>query len=1079
MSINPLELVRRGIAPPAAAQRIPMALPTVQPRRALQYVPPDQRVGRKINVGDVIHGSGPRSIRDQIGGALSGVLLGAPKLAMTVGRSAAGPVRAAVDLAKGDVSPQQVLRLANHQFSTPGDVAAVRKYDPLSMQLAESGGATAGRLSHPARYKQASDEGRIVDVLLEDIGNISLASGLGAGALGEGAKAAELAGNTGRAEALGRLSTGVERVSKLGGQTADLPISIPRKALQYGGRKFVQGAEAARAGRFGEGLQGLAMRAPELTTESGRFLKSSITGLGRSGERAGTAVNRKMFRAAEGVDIAEQGAVTAVRTGIADQYRQLVDSGIDPEQARTMIVGRDVPEQTFTPDVARVAYDYLSGKVDPEVRARMDRYAATVDEVQGVSTDRALQGVGRTKPMDERYQGSEAIPEYVDQAVKAEGYTMDTVPAALLNDILDNPMVYPAAWRPSMVAAGKARALGETVPLRPAEQLAAGLPKPAYLPGGRSNVASPTTVRAGKQVLRAGIDGIRGIGSEQMRVASEVQPFSARTIAEKVGGEARDTTINAGLKRIMNDPRVKSVSDVLTPGRLDELRARAHQDALTMRGSPGQQALAEQSRFGEYVHDELAKVGFEALPGNRAEPAVGDFNPGKPAQFHEIGADTVALPVGMRDKLTKVLAPKDLNLFLKGLEKINSKFKGLVLPFSVRWQLGDTVGGMYMAAVGGGVAPWQMIDSMRQVRQLDDTAMRQIFDRPEFQDAGLSFEENQWMHGNPDRARSKTAVGRAWHKGGNLRQTSFKVNSWINRTNRQSYVLAKVQKLLDERGLSLDATSPTADWSNPAVQSAIDDAVADANRVMGTFDEMTPFERRVVRNVFPFYAWSRHITQLAFRTAIDNPQRMMWTMHLGTYGADPTKQELPWMKGSFQVGQDLFSTSFVNPFNDVANQNMFTSLDGAIRATSPGLKIAAGVAGYDANNGLALNSRPYNGKGLDLLGREGRQWASPLEAAYIVARQFPQTRTALTLAPTGEVAGIGLGPHPRFDQGSLMVDKHGQPFATDSRWQSAAGLLGLPWGTSVHDAQAILTKAAQRQAAAKKKAANTVRYGNG
>jgi hypothetical protein len=396
-----------------------------------------------------------------------------------------------------------------------------------------------------------------------------------------------------------------------------------------------------------------------------------------------------------------------------------------------------------------------------------------------------------------------------------------------------------------------------------------------------------------------------------------------------------------------------------------------------------------------------------------------------------------------------------------------------------------------MSWVGGGVPPWELVSSMQKIGDVSEAGREAVFAHKDFQDSGLNLEDSRWMRQNGGAEPPTTRLGKAWHRAGDVRRKSFKVNESINRVNRQGYVLAKLQRLLEEKGLNLDDVDGAGAWDDPTVVKAVQDAVDDANEVMGTFDQMSPFERNYVRNIFPFWAWNRHITQLAWRTAIDNPARMMWTMRLGSYGASKEDADLlPWQVGSIAIGDKLIPTNFINPLNDVAGGSIYTPT-GALRSMSPGIKMIAATFGKDFNRGAADITRPFDGKGLDELGRAGGiRMNLPIPGmgasafAYNVLRQFPQTRELMNVLPTGQVGRLGLGPHPRYGTGELMIDNRGRPIDTDSRIQSLYGLIGLrgagdtPLLGSSSDNEEIIATRDRRRAEAAKRASNTRRFGD-
>lgn len=1061
-----------------------------------------------------------RGVLGQVKDSLFGIIPGAAGLVKQAAVSAAAPARALIDYSQGELDAGEALWRANPLSGGTdalagflgNDAAAERaaKYNPLGSEAGLSAKRTIGNIRHPSRYKDAWDEGRIVGTILEDAGNVAIVGGVASKALGSAGRSASAAGNATRAARFERAANVAQRVAKPLDAVADSPISVPRRVLTGTRKLGLNKIENARAGaygpRFAQAADSLRRRAPILTSEVGGMLKKEGRAIQRTARRAETAAHRAVLRASSenGLSLVEEGVGTAVRTGLADQIRTLVDDqGLTVEDARQTITRKDIPEQTMTADVAQAAYDYVTGKMDPERAAAVGRYTEALDKIISErQTTPALAGVGRPSgPLPVEQTLNDPIQQSVEAAVQEAGFTMSTVPQQILDAILDDPDVYPRRWRPAMKAAQRARAQGYQVPLRPDDMLAAGMPEPGYLTGGRSDIADPSAFGQGRVPIREGMTGVQGMRSEKRSLTSERMPFSARTVAEQIGKEVRTAKMNAGIEELFIRGDMPTVADVIPPQRLADLKAQAAQIANDRVGrAPEAIAEREAQAFGELVAAELEDVhGYEPLIGDRGALQVGDYTPGAKVTYEAIKDNTVVLPGGLKERLTPHMRGKDMGKFMSALAKINSKFKGLVLPFSVRWQLGDLVGGAYMAWSGGGVPPWELIDGMSAAKNLDAAGREAIFDNPDYQDASLNIDERNMMNATAPTAAPTTLKGKAWRRGGDVRRAGFKLNAAINRVNRQGYVLAKVQDLLDAEGLSLDDVTTNAKWDDPKVQKAIQDAVDDANEVMGTFDEMTPFERNVVTSIFPFYAWNRHVTMLAWRTAIDHPSRMMWTLRLGAYGDENVigdTEMLPWQEGSIPVGDTLIPTNFINPYNDISGGSLLSPA-GAVRSMSPALKaLSVGLFNRDPNRNMEQLSRPYDGRGLDSLGREGGMRLNlpvpltsilgvpndPSAGLYTMLRQVPQTRELLNVLPEGEVGGIGLGPSPRYGSGEFIVDRGGDVIDRTPRIQSLFGLLGMrgdqstPFLGSMANNQDILDAEEARRREAARRARNTVRY---
>ena len=1108
-----LALRNQGAFSPLPVRRAPIGGLRLNAGSRGSYIPPDQRKKKPSDDApdNVLEWFGDAAA--DLGKAAGNIIPGAVHLGAGIAKQVTAPVRMGYDVLKGDLELGDAAKvgltlLAPWEKEELGVADLADKYTPLSQQMGQSFGQTALRLRHPTRYLDAIREGNIVNVALEDAGNLSLFAAPLAKTFGVAGRSAEAAGmgsqaaRTGAAGAFARLERGAKITQKMGGQFSDLPISLPRQGLRVAGK---------RIGGMLQKSEGLRARFPEWATPEARAARREARAGDVQARRRTTHLTKRFEQevgARSPIDsLPEEGAAMALINGVGryDDFaiRQARKAGVPVSsgEVREMHQLHDLPEQSYSPEAQAIVREYQAGTLAPEIRARVDRYMEVARRELGAGTERALLGSGRRKgTLDPRYLGDDPFDEYIIDALKergvdkaalamldqgrAQGVTWDDLhaqnPGLGISDILDSPDVYPTAWRPPMqsalriqagldeMVATRNAALGRNdaaprLPLRPADQLAAGLGRPEYLPGGNSDIVNPRSNRQGLEGTNIGFNGIVDVTSENFRGTGKYQPYSFRALADHLGREVSQTTRNEALLRWV-ESSTKRVDKVIDPAWLRQQRIEAERMAIVERATDVK-ARAQQ-HFGQMVDDLLREHNLEVLHGDLVNPKNGDFSPDVGAEYSRITEDTLVVPAGTKESLRKRFDSKDMNLVLRGLRAVNAAWKRNVLPFSVRWHLGDMVGGAFMSWTAGGIPPWEMFGSMKRLEDIGPNAQslfdKYVIDNENFIDQGLNMQQMEWLRGEGVGLREpRTRLGKRYD---NVRQRSFKANDAINRFNRHHYVAAKLQKLLDEKGLSLDSLADEAGWQTPEVQRAIEDAVTDANKTMGVFDDLTPFEQRWMKNIFPFYVWQRHITKLAWRMAVDNPARLMWTMRLGAYGAGEEPDVPSWLRGSIEVGGILIPTNYINPLNDVAGGGMFTD---PLKSMSPGIKVPVALfTGADLNKGGLQVTRPYG------TGNFNRDTGAPvdtplitrpLEALYYAARMLPIPRVAMDVAPTGEIGPIGFGPHPRYGQGTLMVNSRGEPIDTNSRWAKAAGLIGLPVPTTVEDAEAIMASGARRK----------------
>ena len=1121
-------VVRRPLPPlrPIPVRRNALPLAALQ-RRAAQAAEPE-----------------PRGLFEQLGDPLTGLIPGVARLGVSVAQSGLSPFRAAYDFAQGDMSAGDALMLgvgAPIMPIAPAIAVAsghsnptIDRYLPAQRDFGQSVNDTAMNVRHPTRYARAVEDGNIVDVVLNDLGNLSMIGGAASKALGAGARAAEAAGNTGRAASLARAESVVGRASALGGATSDAAVSVYRQGARTLGRAADAGfTRALKAeGRLGEVARTVRTRTGLHSTGEGRLGWQSL----RRGNRYGNEVAERekvaMHNVAKetGASVAEQGAALSMLNRIAQGdalIQQRVDArglNMTPEQVRGLHTLENRPEQTFTADLQPVTRAYLDGTLDPEVQARVDAVTKGAMPTLNRLQDSAMSGEGRVGAMDPAQLGDDPIDKYVGDALIEAGLDAQVVADLMdmrlngdtwfdleplfpeLTDVLNMASVYPSKWRPILGQMNKANAAGDAslgttygldMPVRPAGLLAAGIESPVYLPGGRSNLVDPKSFKLGQEPTNIGTRGVQGLGADRARVASEIQPYSLRALADKAGSTLRTVEFNKALLDFARNDKLLPASAMLGPELLSEIDLAADHAARaqvnrTVNGvldthPAGERVARRESQaykehYGNAVIEALAEKGYEIFAGDPVNTQVGDFDPAVAIDPAKVTPDAIVLPVGVKGRLVQNMVGKNLNVPLQILRRVNKAFKDNVLPFSIRWQLGDLVGGAFMGWAGGGIPPWELVSAMRQVKDLTPAAREAMFGNIDWTDAGLMGEGSRWFNNTetPEVLPTHNPLRKVGRGVRAYQQGSYKLNSTINRVNRQGYLLAKLQKVLDERGLNMEAIDQADGWDHPDVQEAITAAVADANKVMGKFDELTPFESRWMKNIFPFYVWSRHITMLAARTAIDHPARMVWTLRLGAYGAENADDLPPWLKGAIRIpdavvpdalvgeGDAYLPTSFINPFNDVVNNPAWTP-QGAISALSPGIKVPmASVFGLEPGKSFQQPFRPITRP----YGEARNPFTDGLSATI---RTFPVSREALNLAPTGSIGPLGLGPHPRYSSGRNMVDAAGNPIDTSSRGLIPLRLLGVPVPTSVEDVKNI-NSAANKKATHEANKAKKVVY---
>jgi hypothetical protein len=210
---------------------------------------------------------------------------------------------------------------------------------------------------------------------------------------------------------------------------------------------------------------------------------------------------------------------------------------------------------------------------------------------------------------------------------------------------------------------------------------------------------------------------------------------------------------------------------------------------------------------------------------------------------------------------------------------------------------------------------------------------------------------------------------------GKLTRASYRLNEFVDNLTRSSVDLAALA-----RGESTDQ----------ALQTTV--------RTLGDYSRMSTFERKVVREVIPFYAWIRHSTIATLRLPITSPARAAFLFHLSDIYRNPEEQgEL--FGSRLPLGGGLLNLGTINPLQDLTSLINPGELVGP--ALSPAIKLAASsTMGLDLSK-MAAVTRPEDTALKDPYGRP--KTTSPIatlvrnplaglgELAYQTTQQAPGT----------------------------------------------------------------------------------------
>lgn len=648
---------------------------------------------------------------------------------------------------------------------------------------------------------------------------------------------------------------------------------------------------------------------------------------------------------------------------------------------------------------------------------------------------------------------------------------------------------------------------------------------PLYMPTGASQIINPVaSVR--KQPFGTGVAPENVASFEQMRTGTvlAMTPGQAGTrIKEVLRALNRNRIIQAIVE---NKQFVSTVAERVSVERREQLMQQATRNIESRERATSPEPIANLIRkeYNILLMKELESMGLEPIsPVEMPDPndpyasreALKALDERVGPQ--DLTDTTLVMTRGMRQGLANQFINQDSARgpeFIRNLaDRIGrgtGSWKSVVLPFSVRWQVGDAVGNVLNAWVRAGIPPDELFEAMfrgQGLRIREDgsfyyespSVLQRMRTEPEIpreqgrlgrllrrpapepgqaplretlfgerveeymsdpvmaaqQSAGLQtsgnkLEDIRAMRGGTLLPGPESRVGRAFFP--RFRQAAFAFNEAQNTMARSAVALIELKRILDERGRSIDEITPIDAFNDPVLYEANRLAVERANEALGNFSALSPYERQVVRKVYPFWSWIRFINKAAFQLLVDQPDRVLFMAHLGAMSTEDEVDGLwDWLQGKEEIpGLGFFDLNFLNPYQDAIafSGKPLQRLAETATSLSPIIEFPLTAAGelYYGQTGRRLPiastlSRPGYLEGrpeestrtlADTLGgiayRGLRTFGGPYRNIIDVLPQEPSRLTGpayrLLVTPEGRIRGtdVAVGPVERFGQGSPRTE---------------------------------------------------------
>lgn len=623
-----------------------------------------------------------------------------------------------------------------------------------------------------------------------------------------------------------------------------------------------------------------------------------------------------------------------------------------------------------------------------------------------------------------------------------------------------------------------------------------------YIPAGPSRVAQEISTVA----RRPGTEGMapEAIGSfERMRTGAVVALTPSQVMArisEVLNGLGRNIVVQNILK---NRNFVSTVADMVP----QEVRDRLMGEATAMNPARGDVDTATlqnriQRDYEILLFRELDRMGLEVITPVEFPDPADPFAPREavralkePVAAGDITDTSLVMTKGLRETIGAEFEqaqsrriPQAVQNVFNQVQRMTGNWKAVILPFSIRWQIGDLVGNVINSWVRGDIPPAELAAYMSKAYELlrenqltpegQPTTLRSIMFGQELggrrndemagkigdpllqllqsyglQSSGANMADTVAMLEGTNSRMIDALEGRKYRKTrlgqgfGRFQEAAFSFNEFQNRLVRQAVALRNLDQQLQKMGRTLDDVTYETVRTSPELEGAIVDAVAEANRVLGNFSDLNPFERQVMRTIFPFWSWMKFINKAAAQLVLDQPDRVLFYSHLGSLALEPDADGMwEFLQGKTPFMGYLVDVDFLNPYSDALifqGKNVKQIIKNALEeaeSVSPAIALplyGIGEAAYHVSGSQPflfptftrpsyLEGRPGEttrtlGDTLGGLGyRAFRQFAGPL-------RNLPEflPNRIPVIAPEGVIRGtdiaVGQAGVPRYPQGSLRT----------------------------------------------------------
>lgn len=335
------------------------------------------------------------------------------------------------------------------------------------------------------------------------------------------------------------------------------------------------------------------------------------------------------------------------------------------------------------------------------------------------------------------------------------------------------------------------------------------------------------------------------------------------------------------------------------------------------------------------------------------------------------GNDPTYIPKPVAKVIEQTFSPK--SYAIQGvMDPVMNLFRTSVLALAPRWHFNNFFGGGFMVAMEDPLIFTKLPKAIKMMRSGEARVGEEAISKQVLQRQGaigtgagsMPSAVREWsrsgrLPGARDRAviQHSLYAGRTMRRimdaGGTVIDKSYALNQIVDDMYRSAAYLQGYTKALRKGMKKVNLADEGIEGGKVMAREAAEEAgMGLATKIFQNWDRMTPFERNVMRYVFPFYGWVSHITKYALRYPVDHPIR---AAVMGSFAMreleDMQDRGLPesflnmFFLGNTddQGNQRAVSLGAINPFSSVGDSFTLAGLTGNLNPVMGSFLTAIGI----------------------------------------------------------------------------------------------------------------------------------------